>query len=103
MDGAVSRHHGLDERDGFFFPVARFMPSHAVGIIRSVFLAAALLALYVYHLGGSLAMDLRGGCGGGALSQRLRRGSAGVPEGVLPGAAGADPDRSRRSWSRSSW
>jgi len=38
---------------GFFFPVAGFMPSHAVGIISLVFLAAALVALYVYRLAGS--------------------------------------------------
>ena len=33
---------------GFFFPVAGFMPSHAVGIISLVFLAAALAARYAY-------------------------------------------------------
>jgi hypothetical protein len=38
---------------GFFFPVAGFMPSHAVGIISLVFLAAALVALYVYRLAGT--------------------------------------------------
>ena len=38
---------------GFFFPVAQFMPSHAVGIISLLFLLAALLALYVFHLGGA--------------------------------------------------
>jgi hypothetical protein len=38
---------------GFFFPVAGFMASHAVGITSLVFLAAALVALYVYRLAGS--------------------------------------------------
>jgi hypothetical protein len=38
---------------GFFFPVAGFMPSHAVGIISLVFLAAALIALYVNRLHGA--------------------------------------------------
>jgi hypothetical protein len=38
---------------GFFFPVTGFLPSHAVGILSLVFLAAALLAFYVYHLAGA--------------------------------------------------
>ena len=38
---------------GFFFPVSGFMPSHAIGILSLVFLAAAILAFYVYHLAGS--------------------------------------------------
>jgi hypothetical protein len=38
---------------GFFFPVSGFMPSHAVGILSLVFLAAAILAFYVYRLAGS--------------------------------------------------
>jgi hypothetical protein len=37
---------------GFFFPVASFMPSHAVGIISLVFLAGALAARYAYRLRG---------------------------------------------------
>jgi hypothetical protein len=37
---------------GFFFPVTGFLPSHAVGILSLVFLAAALFAFYVYHLAG---------------------------------------------------
>jgi hypothetical protein len=37
---------------GFFFP-SSFMPSHVVGIISLVFLAAALAGLYVYHLAGA--------------------------------------------------
>jgi hypothetical protein len=37
---------------GFFFPVAGFMPSHAVGIISLVFLAAALAARYAFRLAG---------------------------------------------------
>jgi hypothetical protein len=38
---------------GFFFPVSSFMPSHAIGILSLVFLAAAILAFYVYRLAGS--------------------------------------------------
>jgi hypothetical protein len=38
---------------GFFFPVAGFLPSHAIGILSLVFLAAALLAFYVYRLAGA--------------------------------------------------
>jgi uncharacterized membrane protein SirB2 len=38
---------------GFFFPAASFMPSHVLGILSLVFLAAALMALYVYRLAGS--------------------------------------------------
>jgi hypothetical protein len=37
---------------GFFFP-SSFMPSHVVGIISLVFLAAALVGLYVYRLAGA--------------------------------------------------
>jgi len=43
----------LTSATGFFFPVAKLMPSHVVGIISLVFLAAALLALYVLRLGGA--------------------------------------------------
>jgi hypothetical protein len=38
---------------GFFFPVTSFMPSHVVGIISLVFLAAAIAALYVCRLAGA--------------------------------------------------
>jgi hypothetical protein len=38
---------------GFFFPVTGFMPSHAIGILSLVFLAAALVAFYVYRLAGA--------------------------------------------------
>jgi hypothetical protein len=38
---------------GFFFPTDKVLPSHIVGVISLVFLAAAILALYVYHLAGS--------------------------------------------------
>ncbi len=37
---------------GFFFPTDHVMPSHIVGIISLVLLAAAVLALSVYRLGG---------------------------------------------------
>ena len=35
---------------GFPFPTDRILPSHIVGIISLVFLAVAILALYLYHL-----------------------------------------------------
>ena len=38
---------------GFFFPFERLLPSHIVGIISLVVLAAALVALYVRRLAGS--------------------------------------------------
>ena len=37
---------------GFLFPVQHFMPSHAVGIISLVVLAAAIYARYARHLNG---------------------------------------------------
>jgi hypothetical protein len=42
----------LTSATGFFFP-SSFMPSHVVGIISLVFLAAALVALYVCRLAGA--------------------------------------------------
>lgn len=38
---------------GFFFPVDKVLPSHVVGVISLVVLAAAVLALYIYRLRGS--------------------------------------------------
>lgn len=38
---------------GFGFPFVKFLPSHGVGIISLVLLAAALLGLYGYRLAGS--------------------------------------------------
>ncbi len=38
---------------GFFFPADRLLPSHIVGIISLVALAAAIVALYAYRLAGS--------------------------------------------------
>src|SRR5256885_4535199 len=38
---------------GFLFPVAHFLPSHAVGIVSVIVLAAALRARYVQHLEGT--------------------------------------------------
>ena len=37
---------------GFFFPVHRFMPSHAVGILSLLVLAVAIYARYARHLAG---------------------------------------------------
>jgi hypothetical protein len=38
---------------GFFFPVHHFMPSHAVGILSLLVLAAAIYARYSRHLAGA--------------------------------------------------
>jgi hypothetical protein len=38
---------------GFFFPSDHILPSHVVGIISLVLLAAAILARYVYRLAGA--------------------------------------------------
>jgi hypothetical protein len=38
---------------GFLFPVHRFLPSHAVGILSLVVLAVAILARYTFHLAGA--------------------------------------------------
>jgi hypothetical protein len=37
---------------GFLFPFGQFLPSHGVGAISLVVLAAAVLALYVFHAEG---------------------------------------------------
>jgi hypothetical protein len=37
---------------GFLFPFTKLLPSHVVGIISLIVLAAALLALYVFRLDG---------------------------------------------------
>jgi hypothetical protein len=37
---------------GFFFPVHRFLPSHAVGILSLIVLGFAMLALYRFQLAG---------------------------------------------------
>src|SRR5258708_8493726 len=46
---------------GFFFPVERFMPSHAIGILSLLVLAVALVAPYPPPLsrGGALAHPLK--------------------------------------------
>jgi hypothetical protein len=38
---------------GFFLPADRFLPSHAVGIISLVILAAAIAGRYIFHLAGA--------------------------------------------------
>jgi hypothetical protein len=38
---------------GFFFPVDRFLPSHAVGILSLILLAVAIVARYARHLTGA--------------------------------------------------
>ena len=67
---------------GFFFP--------APASCRPMRSAPCVLRL---PPGGILAMDLRGGRSGRPLFECLRRNRAGVPEGILPRTAGADPVR----------
>ena len=43
----------LTSATGFLFPFHKLLPSHIVGIISLVLLAAALVALYGLHLSGS--------------------------------------------------
>jgi hypothetical protein len=38
---------------GFFFPFTKLLPSHVLGVISLVVLAAALAALYVFELAGA--------------------------------------------------
>src|SRR3984957_2531631 len=38
---------------GFLFPFHKFLPSHAVGIVSLLVLAATIPALYVFHLSGA--------------------------------------------------
>lgn len=40
----------LTSVSGFFLPAAHLMPSHVVGIISLIVLAAAIVARYLYHL-----------------------------------------------------
>jgi hypothetical protein len=42
----------LTSATGFLFPVAGFLPSHAVGALSLVLLGAAILALYIFRLAG---------------------------------------------------
>jgi len=43
----------LANASGFGFPFVKFLPSHAVGIVSLVVLAAVIVADYVKHLGGA--------------------------------------------------
>jgi len=43
----------LTSATGFFFPRGQVLPSHIVGVISLVVLAAVTLALYVYRLAGA--------------------------------------------------
>ena len=43
----------LTSATGFLFPVEHLLPSHIVGIISLVVLAAAIAARYVFHLAGA--------------------------------------------------
>ena len=55
-DGATAIYLGstaLTSLTGFLFPVEHVLPSHIVGVISLVLLAAAIVARYVFHLGGA--------------------------------------------------
>lgn len=43
----------LTSATGFLFPVHKFLPSHAVGILSLIVLAIAIVARYGKHLGGA--------------------------------------------------
>src|SRR2546422_924747 len=43
----------LANASGFGFPFVKFLPSHAVGVVSLVVLAAAVVADYVKHRAGS--------------------------------------------------
>jgi hypothetical protein len=43
----------LTSLTGFLFPFSQLLPSHVVGLISLLVLAIAVLALYVFRLGGS--------------------------------------------------
>ena len=43
----------LTSVSGFFFPVERLLPSHVVGVVSLVALAAAVLALYGFRVAGA--------------------------------------------------
>ena len=74
---------------GFMFPFNQLLPSHFVGGISLVVLAIALFALYGKGLSGGWRLDLHRDRHRGALSQRVRRRRAGVPEVRLSSGAGA--------------
>jgi hypothetical protein len=55
-DGATAIYLGstaLTSLTGFLFPVEHLLPSHIVGVISLVLLAAAIVARYVLHLVGA--------------------------------------------------
>ena len=43
----------LTSATGFFFPSSQVLPSHIVGVVSLLVLAAVIIALYVYRLAGS--------------------------------------------------
>lgn len=88
-----SGNHGTDERDRFPVSLREIRPTtcgrhHLAGCASG----CAPGALRIPHC-RTLAMDLCRERGAGSLSQRLRRGRAGFPEGVVPQGAGADAVR----------
>src|SRR5207302_3331535 len=93
LDGAFSRHHGVDERDRVLLSL-RTLRTASCGRRRLAGGAGRRdpRALWLSPR-GSLALDLRGRRRAGALSECLRRGRAGVPEGAAPEPAGADAVR----------
>jgi hypothetical protein len=65
------------------FPIHDFTPALGVGGVAMVILAIGLVALYVKHLGGAKALDIRGHRGHLALSQLLCADRAGLPENLI--------------------
>src|SRR5436189_5190785 len=53
VDADLPGHDRRDRVTGFFLPADRFLPSHAVGIISLVILAAAIAGRYIFHLAGA--------------------------------------------------
>jgi hypothetical protein len=43
----------LTSATGFFFPSSQILPSHIVGVVSLIVLAAVIFALYVYRLAGA--------------------------------------------------
>jgi hypothetical protein len=78
---------------GFPLPPYGFDPPRAVGTLSLVLLAAAVAALYLFHLSGAWRWIYVATAVAAPLSQLLRRCRAVVPEAVVSPAAGADPVR----------
>ena len=69
----------LTSLTGFMFP-GPVDPARVVGVISLVVLAIAILAFYVYHVAGAVALDLRHHGLDLPLPELLRRRGAIIPE-----------------------